>query len=775
MSGEELDLDFKYRKGDPQRSAERTFLTPEILELYGESEVPHPKNFRHEPPGRVLTAEVLELYGEEVDAMAQPKALVWENVRDALNGIRPLLRRRLYGANKSSQEFLSSSFPLFSRLKHYQAAWIPRDILAGFIVGMIQFTQVFGNSQTATVRPTSGLNILLFPGLVYAFMASSLYNSLGGTTIAVATLRVSLGYIEDQHYPGGMNGKHKMTDTELMDLHTYIAPGIAFIAGFVQIGLGFLKLGFLYGILSPNVMEPFFLACFLQSICGKVPSAFGLEPPVIFGFAQQFQYLYFFLTNLGSINGWETLLSFAMASTVLVFREFWQPRIFTRYRLVAPIEFILFVIFSIISYLADFRGKGIRVVGSYSYGVPRPTVPDLSYGWPMAFAGIVLAIVTYSATLDSAKVLARKHDPPVSANQELLALGVAHVFGSFFACFPVGAPIGRGRVNQSMGSRSQLSTLVACVFAGIVIGYAGPAIQYLPLCVVSTNMILFLSMSLTAFKELPRLWAFNNIDAAVWILTFACGMLLNVQVGLFVGVSVSLLSLIVRSQRPKVRVLGLLKDTQWGIAALKHHSEIASELPGVRILQIQSPVNYANADYLVKEVMNLALEPYEANAVPPPLPATAFADRRPDDGDPFRHTTVSDVFNSKNPAVRALAYSRSLTSLGLRPRKSIYDFPQRVNGPRTTFSNPAVSTQPTLGGKNTATRVVLDMGSVGYIDTVGIRALEQIASDAKIRRVEIILAQCTGDLFISSMLLCTLTLIIPIQLGYNSVSQRTVT
>jgi MFS superfamily sulfate permease-like transporter len=40
--------------------------------------------------------------------------------------------------------------------------------------------------------------------------------------------------------------------------------------------------------------------------------------------------------------------------------------------------------------------------------------------------------------------------------------------------------MGRGNVNQAMRSRSQLSTIFACIVMGLVVGYAGPAISYLP-------------------------------------------------------------------------------------------------------------------------------------------------------------------------------------------------------------------------------------------------------------------------------------------------------
>jgi MFS superfamily sulfate permease-like transporter len=46
--------------------------------------------------------------------------------------------------------------------------------------------------------------------------------------------------------------------------------------------------------------------------------------------------------------------------------------------------------------------------------------------------------------------------------------------------------------------------------------------------------------------------------------------------------------------------------------------------------------------------------------------------------------------------------------------------------------------------RSTASRIILDLGTVSYIDAIGIRALEQLASDLKVKAIEIMLAQCKG-------------------------------
>jgi hypothetical protein len=114
---------------------------------------------------------------------------------------------------------------------------------------------------------------------------------------------------------------------------------------------------------------------------------------------------------------------------------------------------------------------------------------------------------------------------------------------------------------------------------------------------------------------------------------------------------------------------------------------------------------------------------------------------------------------SQNPAIRALTSSNTLASLGglSTTPLDLPNFSQKPQRPSASTGLAQLESSLTLhslrenlsagtisANPQRASRVVLDLGSMGYIDSVGIRALEQIASDLKGQKVEAILAQCTG-------------------------------
>ena len=63
------------------------------------------------------------------------------------------------------------------------------------------------------------------------------------------------------------------------------------------------------------------------------------------------------------MNAFDTLISAVSASTILGFREYIQPKVFRKIKLVVPIEFVVLVVMTLLSYLLDFHGRfGVRIM-----------------------------------------------------------------------------------------------------------------------------------------------------------------------------------------------------------------------------------------------------------------------------------------------------------------------------------------------------------------------------------------------------------------------------
>lgn len=73
-------------------------------------------------------------------------------------------------------------------------------------------------------------------------------------------------------------------------------------------------------------------------------------------------------------------------------------------------------------------------------------------------------------------------------------------------------------------------------------------------------MVALINM-LKQVTEIGRLWKVSLIDTSVFVVALLAVLLLDVDSGLLVGLSYSLLTVILRTQRPEVGLLGRVPQT----------------------------------------------------------------------------------------------------------------------------------------------------------------------------------------------------------------------
>ncbi|GAU92898.1 hypothetical protein RvY_04917 [Ramazzottius varieornatus] len=674
-------------------------------------------------------------------------------VRKALHGVRHFANRHIYGANQSPKEFLASFFPILPLLTRYKARWVFHDALAGIIVSMVHLPQAMAGAMTAVMKPEHGLYMTMIPALAYVLLGSSPQNSVGGMPITAALAGVSMARIREVYHHDNFTIH---SAEEMLDLHFHIAGVVTFIAGILQIFMGFFKLSFLSSALSKNVLDPFSLACCLQAICGQIPNMLGIKLYPYCGLYKHPWLISSMFVNLHQVNAFDALISALSASTILGFREYIQPKLYRRIKLVVPIEFVVLVVATILSYLLDFHGQfGVRIMKKVPTHIPYPKMPSMVYVPHVVLEGFITAIVSFALTLSSAKILARKEGDRISPSQELIALGSSNLLGSFFSCFVSAAPIGRSVINQSMGSKSQLSSLFGCLFMIFLFLTCGQSLKYLPICVVSTNIVVTLLMTLKMFQDVPTIWKSNRLDAVIWVSTFVSCILLDVRIGLLSAVGLSLFSIVYKSQKPKIRVMGRLRDSATFVPV--RYFDEAVEVPGVKVLQISSALHYGNAEYLVKRAIMLAFKtnvapiytqqtPVEAAQVAPSrLSAVSIKQRRVSFAAKVIQSS-SQVFGKQSANIKRTQRSRNM-ELDSTERRKPRDH-RRSSQFFVKFDQSALDESIALFSSinNVVYHVVLDLSMAVFVDSVGVRGLEQLANDLKKVEVELFVVQQKGSL-----------------------------
>ncbi|XP_055338400.1 sulfate anion transporter 1-like isoform X2 [Paramacrobiotus metropolitanus] len=471
---------------------------------------------------------------------------------------------------------------------------------------------------------------------------------------------------------------------------------------------------------SHNVLDPFNCACSLQIMLTQIPNMLGVSLPAYYGLNKHIMMLILLFSNITSINWKDTLFAMLSASVIIGFREFLQPALFRKVKLVIPTEFIVMVVATILAYCFDLNGDyGITILGDMPSGIPYPSVPNFQYMPYPLLEGFLAGLVSIAFVMQAGKVLARKASYEVSSNQELAAVGCANFFSSFFSCFPASVTVGRNFILESMGSQSQLSTVFGCLVTGLLLAFASQTLFYCPFSVIATIITLTLAMSLKMFGDLPRLYRSSKLDAVEWLLTFIACVLLDVEWGLLLGLVFSWFAVVYRSQRPRLDILGKRTGYDALYVSMKHAKPkgVVAEIPEIRIVQIlNNSLHFANAEHFLRRAVRLA-------------------NGRPQDD--TGHSLITPSSEADVPKTRVVTVDHLMQIANSHQNK-----PQNTTI-TSTSSEPRSSTTPLVISALPHIRaVIVDLTNVSSVDSTGLRALEQLASDLKKNDKQLWISRC---------------------------------
>merc|ERR1719231_321323 len=147
-------------------------------------------------------------------------------------------------------------------------------------------------------------------------------------------------------------------------------------------------------------------------------------------------------------------------------------------------------------------------------------------------------------------VYASKNGYETVPDQELVALGLANLVGSFFSCFPTAGGFGRTAVNANAGSKTQLAGIISGLLMLIVLSALTPLFYHLPRAVLGA-IVVFAVSGLFDTSEPKRLWKTEAYeDLMSLVVTFVATCLVGVETGVAIGVGLSLFVLVVRVAAP---------------------------------------------------------------------------------------------------------------------------------------------------------------------------------------------------------------------------------
>ncbi|CAH2002322.1 unnamed protein product [Acanthoscelides obtectus] len=491
------------------------------------------------------------------------------------------------------KKVISSRVPVIEWLSHYN--WkhdLMSDIVSGITVAIMHIPQGMAYALLANVPAIVGIYMAFFPVLVYFIFGTSRHNSMG--TFAVVCLMTGKAVLEhsDPVY-------FRSLDTIPMSLNTstgyspmQVASTVTFTVAMFQIAMHILKLGAVSAVLSETLVSGFTTGAAIQVTVSQFKDLLGLRIPKFKGYFVVYQTLHAIAENIGSANTAALIISAVTISVTSFNNEVLKPLVAKRSVFPIPIELIAVVLGSTVSYYCNLADNyGVRVVGDIPQGLPSPELPQFALIPAVIVDGLTIAIVSYAVTLSMALIFAQKLNYEIDSNQELLALGLSNIVGSCFHCVSICASLSRSLIQQVVGGKTQVVSLVSCSILVVILLWIGPFFEPLPKSVLASVIVVALKGMLLQVKDLVRFWKLSKMDALIWLITCLSVVVIGIDIGLLAGVAVSLVAILALNFRPYVCLLGRVPSTDMYVDLSRYRQ--AKQIDGVKIFQYSGGINFA--------------------------------------------------------------------------------------------------------------------------------------------------------------------------------------
>ena len=469
--------------------------------------------------------------------------------------------------------------PILEWLPNYNSSRLKGDFIAGITVSIILIPQGIAYALIAGLPPIYGLYCALVPQLVYAIFGSSRQVAIG--PVAMDSLIVATG----------------VSTLALAGSDSYIAIAIllAFMVGSIQFLLGVFRLGFIVNFLSKPVISGFTSAVALTIGVNQFRNLFGVD----FVQSDQIQYvLEDIWFNIIDFNSHTTVIGLISVGVIILLRKINKK---------IPNALLVVVVGILtIRYFGD-EFSDVAIVKDIPSGLPSFSFPeiDISQMKELLPIALTLVMVGYLETISIGKSLEAKQDEyKLRPNQELIALGLSNIIGSWFKAYPSTSSFSRSAINQESGATTGMASLVSVVMVLLTLLFLTPLFYHLPKTVLAAIIIVAV-FGLVNIKEAIFLWKANNLDFWLLIVTFFSTLLFGIEYGIMIGVGLSLIILIFRTSRPYVAELGKVPDSDFYRNRERFNEVILDE--EVLVFRFDAQLFYANASYFI-ETLELMVE-----------------------------------------------------------------------------------------------------------------------------------------------------------------------
>jgi len=463
-------------------------------------------------------------------------------------------------------------------LTGYQKNWFRFDLLAGLSVAAVALPIAIAYSQLVGVPPVHGLYASLLPLVAYALLGSSRQLIVAPDAATCAIVAAIVAPIAGH------------------DLARYVSltAALALIAGVYCIAAGFMGLGFLTSFLARPILTGYINGIAICIIAGQLGGLFGFSLAST-GF---FRLVWHFFSKLGETHLPTLAVGVATLGLLLILSRL-VPK--------APGPLLAVVLGIACSAAFGFTKYGVKVLGNIPAGLPAFTFPAIAlHDWEaLALGAVGLALISYNSAMVTARGFAAKNRYDIDSNREFIALGFANLGAGILQGFAISGADSRTAVNDSMGGKSQVTSLVTAAVLALTLLFLTRPLSWLPMTVLSAVLIKA-ALGLFDLNSLITLRRVAPLEFRICLLTLLGVITVGVVPGVVVAVGAALGLLIMRASQPHDAVLGRVPGTRiYQDPTTNPGLEVS---PGFLIYRFDASLVFFNADHFRSRVRSVVGE-----------------------------------------------------------------------------------------------------------------------------------------------------------------------
>ncbi|HLF61993.1 MAG TPA: SulP family inorganic anion transporter [Acidimicrobiia bacterium] len=450
--------------------------------------------------------------------------------------------------------------------RSYRREDLARDLTAGVVLAAMLVPQGMAYAELTGLPPQTGLYTTVAALLAYAVFGTNRVLILGPDSslapiVAAIVLPLAAGDAGSA---------------------IVLASALSLLTGLVCLGAGYARLGVVTELLSKPVRIGYLNGIAVVVLISQLPKALGFSVDADSTIST-------LVATFKAVVSGETVLAALMFSAlslllIQITRRLWPG---------APGVFV--AVIGSLAGMALFDLAGVvETVGALPQGAPRLVFPRVGIGdlGALTVGAFGVALISFADTSALSNAMALRSGSRSTPNSEAKALGASNILSGLFQGFPTSASSSRTAVALSVGSRTQLTGIVAAVGVLALLVWAPGLLADLPSATLAAIVIAasFVIFDGTAFRWL---WSVRRSEFLLSLGAFLGVVIIGVLEGILIAVVLSLANFIRRAWHPHsaelVRVHGLK-----GYHDRARHPD-GMMIPGLLILRFDSPLFFANA------------------------------------------------------------------------------------------------------------------------------------------------------------------------------------